>query len=309
MSQLSKYDETLSDIAKEGIRTQKQKYNIAKQNNDTEGMAKANQNANNIRRIYGGYTGGEDGSEFNPLYRTSGEKPKYTSRYDNDKKVTVSKIINHTPFDYDPQKDPRYQLYQKVYTQMGNDAYDRALSQNAIKTGGIVNTNAMTSAMLAKNKYNAELAKIATDLYNDAYNEYKDSIAYEYDKMDMLNALEQSDYSKYKDELSNYNDMIKSSYDMYRDETEDYYKESENEYQKLQDSIKNERLDKQLELEQQKNENQLKFDYAKLDTDNAKWKEQAKTDKLNTLAKLIQSVYNKSNIGVNVQRILNIMGN
>ena len=42
---------------------------------------------------------------------------------------------------------------------MGNDAYDRALSQNAIKTGGIVNTNAMTSAMLAKNAYNAELAK------------------------------------------------------------------------------------------------------------------------------------------------------
>lgn len=298
MSKLSKYDETLSDIAKEGIRTQKQKYNIAKQNNDTEGMAKANQNANNIRRIYGGYTGGDDGSEFNPLYRTSGEKPKYTSRYDNAIKSTQNKIINKTPFDYDPQKDPRYQLYQKVYTQMGNDAYDRALSQNAIKTGGIVNTNATTSAMLAKNKYNAELAKIATDLYNDAYNEYKDSIAYEYDKMDTLNALEQSDYSKYKDELNNYNDMIKSSYDMYRDGVQDSI-----------DTIKEQRLNKEMEYEKQKDENQLKFDYAKLDTDNAKWQSQAKTDKLNALAKLIQSVYNKSNIGVNVQRILDIMGN
>lgn len=298
MSQLSKYDETLSDIAKEGIRTQKQKYNIAKQNNDTEGMAKANQNANNIRRIYGGYTGGEDGSEFNPLYRTSGEKPKYTSRYSNAIKSTQNKIINKTPFDYDPQNDPRYQLYQKVYTQLGNDAYDRALSQNAIKTGGIVNTNATTSAMLAKNKYNAELAKIATNLYNDAYNEYKDSIAYEYDKLDMLNALEQSDYSKYKDELNNYNDMIKSSYDMYRDGVQDSI-----------DTIKEQRLNKEMEYEKQKDENQLKYDYAKLDADNAKWQSQAKTDKLNTLAKLIQSVYNKSNIGVNVERILDIIGN
>ena len=57
---------------------------------------------------------------------------------------------------------------------MGNDAYDRALAGNAIKTGGIVNTNAMTSAMLAKNKYNSELAKIATQLYESAYKEYKD---------------------------------------------------------------------------------------------------------------------------------------
>lgn len=296
MSQLSKYDQTLSDIAKEGIRTQKQKYNIAKQNNDTQGMARANENANNIRRIYGGYTGGEDGSEFNPIFSTGGKKPEYASRYDNDINNAKKRIINKTPFDYDPQKDPRYQLYQKVYTQLGNDAYDRALSQNAIKTGGIVNTNATTSAMLAKNKYNSELAKIATDLYNDAYNEYKDDIRYEYDKMDMLRSLEQSDYSKHKDLVDDFNDTAKLGYDKYRDSIDDTI-----------DMLENERLNKKLEDEKQNNENQLEYDYAKLNAENAKWKEQAKTDKLNTLARLIQSVYNKSNIGVNIQRILDLM--
>jgi hypothetical protein len=296
MSQLSKYDQTLSDIAKEGIRTQKQKYNIAKQNNDTQGMARANENANNIRRIYGGYTGGEDGSEFNPIFSTGGKKPEYTSRYDNDINNAKKRIINKTPFYYDPQKDPRYLLYQEIYTRMGNDAYDRALSQNAIKTGGIVNTNATTSAMLAKNKYNSELAKIATDLYNDAYNEYKDDIRYEYDKMDMLRSLEQSDYSKHKDLVDDFNETSKLGYDKYRDSIDDTI-----------DMLENERLNKKLEDEKQNNENQLEYDYAKLNAQNAKWKEQAKTDKLNTLARLIQSVYNKSNIGVNIQRILDLM--
>jgi hypothetical protein len=296
MSQLSKYDQTLSDIAKEGIRTQKQKYNIAKQNKDTQGMARANENANNIRRIYGGYTGGEDGSEFNPIFSTGGKKPEYTSRYDNDINNAKKRIINKTPFYYDPQKDPRYLLYQEIYTRMGNDAYDRALSQNAIKTGGIVNTNATTSAMLAKNKYNSELAKIATDLYNDAYNEYKDDIRYEYDKMDMLRSLEQSDYSKHKDLVDDFNETSKLGYDKYRDSIDDTI-----------DMLENERLNKKLEDEKQNNENQLEYDYAKLNAENAKWKEQAKTDKLNALARLIQSVYNKSNIGVNIQRILDLM--
>jgi hypothetical protein len=296
MSQLSKYDQTLSDIAKEGIRTQKQKYNIAKQNNDTQGMARANENANNIRRIYGGYTGGEDGSEFNPIFSTGGKKPEYASRYDNDINNAKKRIINKTPFYYDPQKDPRYLLYQEIYTRMGNDAYDRALSQNAIKTGGIVNTNATTSAMLAKNKYNSELAKIATDLYNDAYNEYKDDIRYEYDKMDMLRSLEQSDYSKHKDLVDDFNETSKLGYDKYRDSIDDTI-----------DMLENERLNKKLEDEKQNNENQLEYDYAKLNAENAKWKEQAKTDKLNTLARLIQSVYNKSNIGVNIQRVLDLM--
>lgn len=298
MPNLSIYDEKLSDIAKEGIRSAKQKYNIAKQSGDTIGMKKANDNANKIRRIYGGYTGGEDGSEFNPIYRTNYEKPKYTSRYDGLINNTNNRIINKTPFSYNPDKDPRYQLYKKIYTEMGNDAYDRALAGNAIKTGGIVNTNAMTSAMLAKNKYNSELAKIATQLYESAYKEYKDSINYEFDKMDMLKSLENSDYSKYKDELDNYNKQSELSYNQYRDDMEDYYTD-----------IENSRLDDEFEYEKSKDEKQLQYDNQKLDFEIAKWQQQSKTDKYNTLARLIQSVYNKSNIGVNVQRILNIMGN
>ena len=152
--------------------------------------------------------------------------------------------------------------------------------------------------MLAKNKYNSELAKIATQLYESAYKEYKDSIDYEFDKMDMLKSLENSDYSKYKDELDNYNKQSELSYNQYRDDMEDYYTD-----------IENSRLDDEFEYEKSKDEKQLQYDNQKLDFEIAKWQQQSKTDKYNTLARLIQSVYNKSNIGVNVQRILNIMGN
>ena len=348
MPKLSIYDEKLSDIAKEGIRSAKQSYEAAKKNNDTVSMARANANANNIRRIYGGYTGGDDGSAFYPVNNKEKTKPTYKSQYEGLIKNTQNKIINKPAFSYDPDTDPAFILYKKIYTQMGNDAYDRALSQNAIKTGGIVNTNAMTSAMLAKNAYNAELAKAATQLYNNAYKEYKDSLDYEYDKLKMLNDYETSDYSKYKDTLSDFNAERDFDYQKYKDETANYLDElkyasefayqkqqdaiqnqrldnqfdyqkqqdaiqnqrqdKEFEYQKNQDSIENKRLNDQFEYQKSKDAKQLEFDNKKLNTETEKWKKQSEIDKYNALARLIQSVYNKSNIGVNIQKIKNVMG-
>ena len=337
MSKLSEYDENLSDIAKAGIKSAKSDYQKAKQSGDTVGMAKANAMANNIRKQYGGYTGGDDGSSFYPVKQQNNiSKPSFNSGYDSKIKNLEKRIMSRDDFSYNPEHDPVYQLYKKVYTQMGNDAYDRALAQKSIKTGGIVNTDAVTSAVIAQNVYNTHLADKATELYNSAYQKYKDSVKEDYDILNMLRNANNTDYNrfvdsmdnffkerdfeykKYNDELDLYNDEVNRAVDIATKQKEDdreYEKWlTEFNYQKYQDDEKSKRWQAEYELDKLDSDRnyELKskanaYNYAKLGSDTEKWKAQLELDKYNTLAKLIKSVYDTDEI-VDIEELKDMLG-
>ncbi len=313
MPELSIHDQQLSPTAKQGIRAAKNSYNKAKQNNDTIGMARANEYANSIRRHFGGYTGGDDGSAYYPVPTLSeSSKPAYSSSYDSKIKKAQKSIADREEFSYDPEKDPVYKLYKKIYTQLGNDAYDRAMAQNSIKTGGIVNTNAATSAIQAQNYYNSAIADKMTELYDKAYKKYTDEINRDYDILNMYKDAEDAEYKKFLDEMEEFTLDRNFEYKKYLDDTARYddavkaaadraYSEKQN---KEDDSYRRAELDYKAKSDADK----LAYDFAKLGSDGKKWQEQAETDRYNALARLISSIYNKSNIGVDVNAIMKLLG-
>ncbi len=308
MTKLSQYDEKLTTAAKEGIKSAKQNYAKAQANGDETGMAEANAYANSIRRIYGGYTGGNDGSGYYPVL----QKPQFSSQYDKMIRNAQKRIIDIKDFSYNPNSDPMYQLYKKVYTQMGNDAYDRAIAQSSIKTGGIVNTNAAASATQAQNFYNSALADKATELYNAAYKRYVDGINREYDILDMLEKADKNDYTRYLDSVDQYKDERDFEYDRFSNElTTALNKISEIaklNYEAERDREDDIRWREELNYKKQKDQNNLSYNFAKLNSNNAKWNYQANADKYDALAKLAETIYKESYGNIDLDELLNKLG-
>ena len=337
MITLSQYDEKLNDTAKQGIMTAKQSYANAMANNDKAGMAQANAYANSIRRTYGGYTGGDDGSGYYPVM----EKPSYSSKYDKMISSAQKRIENIKDFTYNPEGDPMYKLYKKVYTQMGNDAYDRAMAQNSIKTGGIVNTNAAASAMQAQNFYNSALADKATELYNAAYKRYIDDINNEYDILNMYRQADDDDYSRYLDDVDAYRnerdfeynrfnieltgalDKIaaeaQAEYQAQRDKEEDRRWQAEFDYQKQQDAEDTLKWQKELDYKKNKSYNDYtsemakinrnySSDMAKINSDKAKWSSEAEIKKYDSLIELANEIYENTYDDISLDEILDRLG-
>ena len=310
---LSEYDEKLNSKAKEGILSAKADYAKAEAVGDTVGMAKANAQANRIRKQYGGYTGGTDGSSYYPVEPLqNAQRPKYTSSYSKAIENVQDDILSRDEFSFNLESDPMYQLYKKVYTKAGNDAYDRALAQGAIKTGGIASTNAVSAATQAQSYYNSLLADKATDLYNNAYNRYLDSIEGDYNKLNMLSNAESKDYMRYRDDVSDYEADRSYDYNMYRDDYNDVANEmqaiADMAYRKQRDAAEDDMWKQEFDYTKQRDAQTDSYNSAKLAADMQKWQQQSELDRYSALARLIQSVYNKSNIGVNINTIMDLLG-
>ncbi len=310
---LSEYDERLSTKAKEGIRSAKADYDRARAAGDTVGMAKANAAANRIRKQYGGYEGGSDGNSYYPVKTlNTAKRPSYTESYAEPAEKLRDKILTRDEFSFDPESDPMYKLYKKVYTQAGNDAYDRALANGAVKTGGIVNTNAVTAATQAQGYYGTLLADKATELYDRAYHRYLDSVKGDYDKLDMLKDADYTAYARYRDAVDDYESDRSYNYNAYRDD----YKDSQdmiNEavdmaYKRSRDAAEDARWQREFDYARERDAVADRLSEQKLVSDRQKWQEQSENDRYAALAKLIQSVYNKSNIGVNINTIMDLLG-
>lgn len=215
---ISDFDKQLSYDALQGIISAKRNYNKAKSENDTIGMAKANAYANSIRKSSGGYTGGDDGTAFYPYASYSKkDRPEYKSSYSADIDKLYDAITERDDFSYDPYSDPVFALYKKVYEQSGDLAYERALSANAAKTGGIASTNAISAASQAKAYYNSLLAEKAADLYSDAYDRYNDETESLYDRIDLLRSLENDEYKRYLEDADAFEKDRAFEYGIYSD--------------------------------------------------------------------------------------------
>lgn len=310
---ISNYDKELDYDSLEGIISAKRNYNRAQSENDTMGMAKANAYANSIRRQGGGYTGGDDGSAY---YLTSGttakSRPEYKSPYSDRINALYDKITNREKFSYNVDSDPLYQLYKRVYEQAGSDAYNRALATGASRTGGIPGTNAYSSAAQAKARYNAMLAQKATDMYNDAYDKYISEGKEMRSNLDTLRGMEDDSYSKYRDAVSDYEYDKEADYKRYRDEAQDLADavkyDVNTAYQKSRDEISDHHWAAEQQYKRESEERALDYQRERDAAEDARWKAQTDTEKYNTLAKLIQSVYNKSNIGVDIDAIKALLG-
>lgn len=240
---ISEYDKTLNYDSLSKIIDQKKKYKNAQKDGDTKGMTDANNKANSIRHTAGSYSGGYDGSEYSPLskkYETLGYE-KYESPYSKEKDKLLKKISNMEDFSYDYEKDPVFKAYYSLYQKLGDDAYERALSENSMRTGGMISSSAMSAALMEKNRYNSMISQKLPELFNDAYSRYKDEYEILYDKINLLSDLDAIQYERFRDDIRDFESERDYYYIKERDTLNrilDTYKfDSDMEYEKERDAV------------------------------------------------------------------------
>lgn len=189
----------------------------------------------------------------------SGYKPFQYSGQEDYKKLLDS-VVNREAFSYDPETDPLYGSYKKIYNREGDRAVANALGQTAAATGGVPSSYAATAAAQAGNYYAAQLADMIPELRNQALNEYNNEFAQllqalgamdtdrgqEYsaytDRYDMLNrnlqnlmALDETAYGRYTDK---YNRLLQNLNALQgQDQTE--YGRYTDRYNRLQQELQN----------------------------------------------------------------------
>lgn len=223
----------LSDEDYAAIRKYGEDYNRAQAEGNQAGMQAAHDAAEAIRSRYN-YSGGVDGSEYNPFgqYQSSTKRPSrvesmdeftyesaptYTSKYQDQIDELLGDILNRPDFSYDPETDPRYQAFRKEYQREGQRATADTMGQYAAMTGGMPSTAATMAAQQAGDYYAAQMADRIPELYQLAYSMYQDEGDNMRLNMDMLTALEQGDYNKYLNLLNQYNNDRSFAYGLYSD--------------------------------------------------------------------------------------------
>ena len=210
----------------------------------------ANAAAEDIRRQYGGYTGGVDGSGYTleptspgsfsygaaPTYQnqykdtlnsllnqqlTHGSfndqtvKPIYNNRYDSQIQDALGQVTNPKEFSYSAESDPLYAQYSKTYAREGQRASEDAMGQAAAMTGGRPSSYAVTAAQQAGNYYAAQMADKVPELYDRAYQQYLNEYQMKQAALQSLMSAEQSDYAKYVNDMSQYNADRNFAYEQY----------------------------------------------------------------------------------------------
>ena len=134
-----------------------------------------------------------------------GQKPDYTSRYDDEITSLYEQLRGRGPFRYDSATDPLYQQYVQDYTRQGQMAMRDTMGQAAALTGGYGSSYAQSVGQQQYDAYLQRLADILPETYGMALDAYRAEGEGLSDKLRTAQTLEKSDYERYLDELGQYN--------------------------------------------------------------------------------------------------------
>jgi len=216
-------DAGLSQWATSQINTYKQQYADAQAKGDEAGMNAAHQAAEAIRAKYG-YSGGTDGSDYiklpDKVFEYTEPQPTYESKYNPQMDALLNEILNREDFSYDVASDPLYQQYAQMYNREGDRVMRDTMAEAAAGAGGM-NSYAMTAAMQAGNYYNSQLNDKIPELYQLAYDMYLADKESKVQDLGILQSLDETQYNRYRDTMSDWKDDRNFAYDMYRDNVAD----------------------------------------------------------------------------------------
>lgn len=189
----------------------------------------AHNRAENVRKAYGNYSGGQEGMDgqysptyakpspaaqndnvaalydkFNNLYGKN-NAPTWTPQYQEQISQILDNIISREGFNYDMTEDPLYQQYRDQYVREGQKAMRDSAAQTAALTGGYGSTYGAIAAQQGYDNYLAQLNDIAPQLEQQAYEKYVDEIANMYNQLGAFQGEEQRLYGQYLDDLGQYN--------------------------------------------------------------------------------------------------------
>ena len=161
---------------------------------------------NRINGLEGGYTPGsavQQAQEY--LNQVQSRRPgEYQSQWDGELTELYNRIAKRKPFSYDIGTDPVYQQYREQYQRQGRLAMQDTMGQAAALTGGYGSTYGEQVGQQAYNAYLQNLNDVVPDLYNAAYNRYRDEGTDLYNQYGLLSDRENQAYSRYRDAVNDY---------------------------------------------------------------------------------------------------------
>ena len=161
---------------------------------------------NRINGLEGGYTPGSAVQQAQAyLNQVQSRRPgEYQSQWDGELTELYNRIAKRKPFSYDIGTDPVYQQYREQYQRQGRLAMQDTMGQAAALTGGYGSTYGEQVGQQAYNAYLQNLNDIVPDLYNAAYNRYRDEGTDLYNQYGLLSDRENQAYSRYRDTVNDY---------------------------------------------------------------------------------------------------------
>ena len=161
---------------------------------------------NRLNGLEGGYTPGSAVQQAQAyLNQVQSRRPgEYQSQWDGELTELYNRIANRKPFSYDIGTDPVYQQYREQYQRQGRLAMQDTMGQAAALTGGYGSTYGEQVGQQAYNAYLQNLNDVVPDLYNAAYNRYRDEGTDLDNQYGLLSDRENQAYSRYRDTVNDY---------------------------------------------------------------------------------------------------------
>ena len=140
------------------------------------------------------------------LQQQLANKPgEYQSAWQTQLNDTLQKILNREKFSYDLNGDALYQQYKDQYTTQGKMAMMDTMGQAAAMTGGYGNSYAQSAGQQAYQGYLQQLNNVVPELYQLALNQYNTEGDAMYNQAALMARMDEQDYGRYRDQVSDYN--------------------------------------------------------------------------------------------------------
>ena len=139
----------------------------------------------------------EEGAELPPL-------PIYRDEARQQQSALYQQIASRGPFAYDPDRDPLYGISRDRAVQNGRMAMRDTMGQAASLTGGY---DSSYGQAVGQQQYDASLqslAELIPELYQTAYERYRDQGKELQQQYDLLGEQADREYARYRDELGDW---------------------------------------------------------------------------------------------------------
>lgn len=147
----------------------------------------------------GPYAGAYDQQMADLQNRIAGRDP-YESRWTPEMERLYAEIQNREPFKYDLNSDMLYQNMADQYQQMGRQAMMDATGNASAMTGGYGNSYAATAGNQAYQQYLTQLNSQIPELYDRAYQQYRDQGSDLMNQWSMAGSMDDRDYQRWQNE-------------------------------------------------------------------------------------------------------------
>lgn len=137
------------------------------------------------------------------------KKPgEYVSQHSANIDALLDKVMNGEKFSYNANEDPLFQQYKDMYVKNGKLAMNDTMAQAAALTGGYGSSYGTAAAQQTYQQYMTELNNKMPEFYDRQYQMYLAEKEGDYQKLALLQQMDDIEYARYRDEVSDYNTQL-----------------------------------------------------------------------------------------------------